>query len=407
LGFLKPSGVSFHGAVQQYSLSPVSMSSASKALASQEHVMRRLAETIARLTAAKRSSSHQDLMGQPSRLAELTEFGPNPGMLKGHFYAPRNLGKGAPLVVVLHGCTQTAAGYDNGAGWSRAADQQGFAVLFPEQQRSNNPNLCFNWFNPSDMQRGHGEPLSIISMVRAMIEKHALDHQRIYVTGLSAGGAMASVMLATYPDIFAGGAIIAGLPYGSATSVPEALDRMRGSGLPSARQLQALIGQASDHRGAWPTISVWHGTRDQTVVPANMEATIAQWCGVHGVGPGPASLQKLGPHTRRIWCDREGVTRIEAFEISGMGHGTPLHSGDGLGSPGPFMLDVGISSTHLICDTWGLNVLKTTSMALKPAAIETGPREEAPENPSPTQARPVSGVTKIIEDALRSAGLMR
>ena len=132
------------------------------------------------------------------------------------YYLPENLPEGAPLVVVLHGCTQSAAGYDRGSGWSQLADQAGFALLFAEQQRANNPNLCFNWFLPTDTKRNFGEALSIRQMIETLVLAHGLDRKRIFVTGLSAGGAMASVMLATYPEVFAGGAIIAGLPYGSA-----------------------------------------------------------------------------------------------------------------------------------------------------------------------------------------------
>jgi poly(hydroxyalkanoate) depolymerase family esterase len=116
------------------------------------------------------------------------------------------------LVVALHGCTQTAADYDHGSGWTRLADRYGFAVLFPEQQRANNPNNCFNWFLPSDTRRSHGEAFSIRQMIERVITDHGVDRRRVFVVGLSAGGAMTSAMLATYPDLFAGGAIIAGLP---------------------------------------------------------------------------------------------------------------------------------------------------------------------------------------------------
>ncbi|TIL83807.1 MAG: PHB depolymerase family esterase, partial [Mesorhizobium sp.] len=117
-----------------------------------------------------------------------------------------DLPEAAPLVVVLHGCTQTAAGYDDGSGWSQLADQEGFTLLFPEQQRANNPNLCFNWFVPGDTKRNGGEALSIRQMIGAVVVEYGLDRKRIFITGLSAGGAMTSVMLACYPEVFAGGA---------------------------------------------------------------------------------------------------------------------------------------------------------------------------------------------------------
>ncbi|RVD47672.1 PHB depolymerase family esterase, partial [Mesorhizobium sp. M7A.F.Ca.ET.027.03.2.1] len=112
---------------------------------------------------------------------------------------PADLPDGAPLVVVLHGCTQNAAGYDRHSGWSQLADEGGFALLYPEQQRANNPNLCFNWFLPADTARDRGEVFSIRQMIETMVVAHGLDRKQIFVTGLSAGGAMAAAMIATYP----------------------------------------------------------------------------------------------------------------------------------------------------------------------------------------------------------------
>ncbi|MGM0915815.1 MAG: extracellular catalytic domain type 1 short-chain-length polyhydroxyalkanoate depolymerase, partial [Pseudomonadota bacterium] len=146
-------------------------------------------------------------------LEDLVEFGANPGGLDAKIYIPEGLPAGAPLVVVLHGCKQTAAKYDEGSGWSEIAEQYGVALLFPEQRRLNNWLLGFNWFKPGDSNRGAGEPLSILNMVERVVSDHGIDPERIFITGLSAGGAMTSVMLATYPETFAGGAIIAGLPY--------------------------------------------------------------------------------------------------------------------------------------------------------------------------------------------------
>jgi poly(hydroxyalkanoate) depolymerase family esterase len=159
-----------------------------------------------------------------TRLKKLENIGANPGNLLGWHYVPGTDHVSAPvaLVVVLHGCTQTAAGYDVGSGWSKLADEFGFAVLFPEQSRQNNPNLCFNWFSDSDIERDHGEVRSIREMIGAMISGHSIDPKRVFNTGLSAGGAMANAMLAAYPEVFAGGAVIAGLPYGVASSIPDA-----------------------------------------------------------------------------------------------------------------------------------------------------------------------------------------
>jgi poly(hydroxyalkanoate) depolymerase family esterase len=153
------------------------------------------------------------------RLQPVSDFGSNPGNLRMFTYSPSQYAPSPVLVVVLHGCTQTAAGYDYGAGWSTLADRYGFALLLPEQQPSNNSNGCFNWFLPGDTRRGGGEALSIRQMIETIVIDKKIDRRRVFITGLSAGGAMTSVMLACYPEVFAAGAIIAGLPYGAAGNV--------------------------------------------------------------------------------------------------------------------------------------------------------------------------------------------
>src|SRR5476649_3050912 len=177
------------------------------------------------------------------RLTEVTGFGSNPGALRMFKYVPAD--PQPSLVVVLHGCTQTAASYDFGAGWSTLADRHGFVLLLPEQQRANNARNCFNWFCAGDIERGRGEAMSIRCMVEKMIVDHGIDRRRVFITGLSAGGAMTSVMLATYPEVFAAGAIIAGLPFGLATNVREALNGMLQSRPHPAGELGDLVRNAS------------------------------------------------------------------------------------------------------------------------------------------------------------------
>ena len=193
------------------------------------------------------------LDARPSRLIEVTGFEPDPGNLRMLSYVPDDLLPGAPLVVILHGCTQTAAAYDHGAGWSALADRLGFALLLPEQQRVNNPNSCFTWFAPDDSARGRGEPLSIRQHGRADVLDHGLDRRRVYISGLSAGGAMTSVMLATYPELFAGGALLAGLPYRCAVDLPQALRCMAEGRSRPAADWGDLVRAASPHRGRGPS----------------------------------------------------------------------------------------------------------------------------------------------------------
>ncbi|HEY6831253.1 MAG TPA: PHB depolymerase family esterase, partial [Pseudolabrys sp.] len=176
-----------------------------------------------------------------SPLKEMHSAGPNPGNLRMFAYVPDDLADNPALVVVLHGCTQTASGYDYGAGWSTLADRYGFALLVPEQQRSNNPNGCFNWFLPEDTQRGRGEAASTRDMVETMVREKGIDPRRVFITGLSAGGAMTSVMLACYPEVFAGGAIVAGLPYGAASNVQQAFESMLQCPSRPAREWGGLV----------------------------------------------------------------------------------------------------------------------------------------------------------------------
>ena len=192
-------------------------------------------------------------------------------------------------------------------------------------------------------------------MVVSLTPRYCLDRANIYVTGLSAGGAMAAAMLATYPEMFKAGAIIAGLPFGTASNVPEAFDRMRGHGIQEGRILAEKVRQASNHQGPWPAVSVWHGTADRTVDPINMEAIIGQWWHQHDLKVSPRITSQSQRHQCRSWSDNAGVTRVEAHTISGMGHGTPIKPGaNGLGTPSAFMLDVGISSTWHIANSWNL-----------------------------------------------------
>jgi poly(hydroxyalkanoate) depolymerase family esterase len=295
--------------------------------------------------------------GIRSPLIETTGFGTNPGELRMFSFVPETLQPSPGLVVVLHGCGQNAAGYDFGAGWSTLAKHYGFALLMPEQQAANNANACFNWFNPEDSRRGRGEACSIRQMIARMVSQYRIDKHRIFVTGLSAGGAMTSVMLATYPEVFAGGAIIAGLPYGVAKNVREALSGMFQSTTRPARELGDLVRKASNHRGPWPKVSVWHGSADRTVNPANADEIIKQWLDVHRLPASPMSEGSVSGYPRQVWWDADGETVVESYTITDMAHGTPLgiaENDERYGMQGAFLIEAGISSSYHIANFFGL-----------------------------------------------------
>ncbi|MFH5924351.1 extracellular catalytic domain type 1 short-chain-length polyhydroxyalkanoate depolymerase [Roseomonas xinghualingensis] len=353
---------------------------------------------------------------QPSgdgRLSEVVGFGTNPGGLRMLTYLPPDLPQGAPLVVALHGCTQTAAGYDLGCGWSDMAERSGFALLLPEQRRANNAHLCFNWFEPGDTARDAGEALSIRQMVDYLTRTHGLDPAQVFITGLSAGGAMTSVMLATYPEVFAAGAVVAGLPYGAARGVGEAFSAMgRPAALPLAARGDA-VRAASPHSGPWPRVAVWHGEADATVHPDNADEIVKQWLDLHQIGNRPPSQElRSAVHHQRHWLGADGRAWVECHRIADMAHGVPIHPGEAegrCGVAGPYLLDVGVSSTHHILDFWGLESAGVALHAEAPREAPAASRD--PQRPAYVETgwagvQMERGPGAAIAQALRAAGLM-
>jgi poly(hydroxyalkanoate) depolymerase family esterase len=359
-----------------------------------------------------------------SPISESTGFGSNPGDLRMFSYVPATLAANPALVVVLHGCTQNAAGYDNGTGWSALAERYGFALLMPEQKSSNNGNTCFNWFNADDIARDSGEALSIREMIEQMAVDHDVDRKRIFVTGLSAGGAMTSVMLATYPDVFAAGAIIAGLPYGIATTMQEALSGMYRAAPRAANDLGNLVRKASPHTGEWPKVSVWHGSADRTVNPANAGEIVKQWLDLHGLPPAPMSAVDVDGYPREVWWNKDGETVVESYTITDMAHGTPLAiagQDEPYGAAGAFLLEVGISSSYHIAQFFGLTrqlaPRNVEAAAVEPAAPAdatvssvtqkprtSGDRRAARRDPVGRRSIDINGA---ITRALTAAGLIK
>ncbi len=348
-------------------------------------------------------------------LVETTDFGSNPGALGMWSFVPDTMQPGAPLVVVLHGCTQTASSYDQGAGWSTLARRHGFAVLYPEQQRANNPNLCFNWFQPTDVARVGGEAESIRQMIARMVRDHAIDPARITVTGLSAGGAMTASMLAAYPEVFAGGAIIAGLPHGAATSVPGAFEAMFQGTVQTPRHWGDLVRAASSHRGPWPGVQIWQGSGDTTVKPVNAIELAKQWSDVMGLSSNPTARDQVDETEHASWRNDAGETVLETYLVPGMGHGTPLSTQSAdvdrrVGKAGPHMLEAGIGSSYHIARSWGL-LTAAPETACVPERTARIPRIPLPKLNLPTLGLPALGLPggpgAVIEKALRAAGLLR
>lgn len=334
--------------------------------------------------------------GNAMALTEITGFGSNPGNLRMHKYVPTGLPANAPLVVALHGCAQSAANYDAETGWELLADRFHFALLLPEQQSGNNSSRCFNWFETGDTTRGQGEPLSIKQMVDRMVADHAIDPARVHVTGLSAGGAMTAVMLATYPDVFAGGAIVAGIPYRCATTQTAAFSCMSpGSDLTPA-QWGAKVRAASSWTGPWPIVSIWHGDVDYTVRPANLTESMEQWADVHGIDTVADASDTVSGYPHKVYKDASGVPKVETYLITGMGHGTPVDPGTGetqCGTAGAYILDANICSSYHIARFFGLDDLD----GVPPTAALT----------SPANGASVSGTVALSATASDDVGVAR
>jgi poly(hydroxyalkanoate) depolymerase family esterase len=217
------------------------------------------------------------------------------------YVPPGPHGKPLPLVVMLHGCTQDPDDFAAGTRMNEAALERGFFVLYPAQAQGANPSRCWNWFRPEHQGRGRGEPAVLAGMVRQVAKHHAIDPARVHVAGLSAGGAMAAILGAAYPELFAAVGVHSGLPVGSAHDLKSAFAAMKEG---------AADGAA---RHAPPTI-VFHGDRDLTVHPVNGERVVA---GRAGAEP---EVQRGRDHTRRVYRDAVGRVVAEHWTVHGAGH---------------------------------------------------------------------------------------
>ena len=238
-------------------------------------------------------------------------------------------GQALPLVVMLHGCTQNPDDFAAGTTMNRLAEEQLCCVLYPAQPMTANSSKCWNWFKAEDQQREGGEPAIIAGMTRQVIDTHGLDASRVYVAGLSAGGAMATTLAMTHPDLFAAVGVHSGLPHGVARSLPDALGAMQGGTSP-------LSGAGAARAGGWaskvPAI-VFHGDRDTTVHPSNADRVAAQYAaarrkndkaskheGNHKVTVEQGQVANGHAYTRTTHLDANGEPRLEQWRIQGAGH---------------------------------------------------------------------------------------
>jgi poly(hydroxyalkanoate) depolymerase family esterase len=241
-------------------------------------------------------------------------------------YVPHRQHVGSrPLLVMLHGGTQDADDFAAGTRMNVLAEEHGFIVAYPSQCKSANPSLCWNWFKPEDQVRGAGEPSIIAGITDEIVAEYDIDPQRVFVAGLSAGGAMAGVMGATYPEVYAAVGVHSGLPYRSATDVASAFSAMRGD--PELQRRQQKTDPRSDHALRVRTI-VFHGDADQIVHPSNAAKIIAAKTG-DTVERTKVRSSASRAYTRAVTRDKTGTLVVEQWLIHGSGHAWSGGSTDG------------------------------------------------------------------------------
>ncbi|GEO84623.1 MULTISPECIES: extracellular catalytic domain type 1 short-chain-length polyhydroxyalkanoate depolymerase [Alphaproteobacteria] len=319
-------------------------------LGQQKKLQKKLLKTVPSLPLVEPAKPRNVRVLRP-RLREVEGFGTNPGHLRMLEYVPPKARVGAPLVVVLHGCLQTAGDFDKGSGWSTLAREHGFVLLYPEQRKSNNPNLCFNWFRPSAVARDRGELMSVRQMIENACVRHRVDRKRIYVQGLSAGGGMASALLATYPELFAAGQIVAGVPFGAARDAMSALSVMKSGVNRTPREWGDLVRAVTPEIKKRPLVSIWHGTADQVVSVVNARATLLQWLDLYGLDEAAGTSKTIKGHTVMTWYDAKGRALVEFCLIDGLAHGLPIAARRtaAMTSSMPFMLEGGLSApAHMV-----------------------------------------------------------
>ena len=253
-------------------------------------------------------------------------------------YTPENytVGTPVPLIVMLHGCTQTALDFAAGTRMNQLAEQYNFIVVYPQQTSANNQNLCWNWFLPTNQARGSGEPASIAGIIQTVQNTTAMwtiDATRIYVTGISAGAAMSVILGAVYPDLFAAIGVHSGLEYSAATSANTAFKAMRRGGPDPLQQGLMAYNAMLDKARIMPTI-VFHGTKDQFVAPINGDQTVQQWIQTNTLASQgsytadfsqptsftPGQVPGGRAYTTASWTDVKGEEIQEYWKINGMGH---------------------------------------------------------------------------------------
>jgi len=250
-------------------------------------------------------------------------------------YVPAKIPSGPRrLLVMLHGCTQDPDDFARGTRMNSIAGEQGFLVLYPEQPATANPLKCWNWFAAAHQKRGEGEPAILAGMIRRVVEEQKIDPSKVYLAGISAGGAMAAILGATYPELFSGLAIHSGIAYGLATDMTQGLAAMRAPEGDAAALGKAAIEAMGERRKPIPVIIV-QGTKDPSVNPTNGGLLASQWRAVNGLEETVAPILHFDGEGGRYsgehvsWRGSNPKSIVDLWAIADLGHAWSGGSKDG------------------------------------------------------------------------------
>lgn len=290
-----------------------------------------------------------------AEFSELYNFGQNPGNLKATYFAPKgnkHNSHQSSLVVLLHGCAQKAEDLAQQSGLLGLAKKNDFALLLPQQVLSNNIKYCFNWYSGDDYTKDKGETLSIKNMITTLKQK--LGSEKVFIIGLSAGGAMASSILINYPEIFTAGAVVAGIPFPCADGLITGISCMKNGPSQTSDELLALIRKIQPSQSQWPNLSVWTGEKDSIVNPLNSSVLAEQWAKLSKANAKPSVIKK-SDYTITHWQNNEADIKVELVEVKNLDHGIMVNSNvENGGEVSSYLLESPLSTAKHVIEFWQL-----------------------------------------------------
>jgi poly(hydroxyalkanoate) depolymerase family esterase len=292
-------------------------------------------------------------------LTEVTTFGSNPGNLRMFHYVPANRPAGAPLVIVAHGCAGSAQDMADTSGWVELADRYKFALVFPQTSTANEPlGGCFRTWLADHQQRDAGEPLSVRQMASTMQSQFNLSATAVFMTGMSSGGHLTNVMMATYPDMLAAAAPQSSFPYKCAMASSELAVCSQAGRNYTAQQWGDLARSGyPGYNGPRPKVQIWHGSADTLIYLPDQYQQVMQWTNANAIDAVVDWSDYLLGQPRNTYNTFTGVTRVQTVTVQGMGHAIAVDPGFGAwqcGATGTYAADFNICAAYWIANFFGI-----------------------------------------------------